>query len=256
MPSRRNGARSRPPLLFVHGGYCDAWCWEPYFLPFFAKNGFAAHALSLRGHGKSLGADLLWAAGLDDYVADVERVAATLPEPPILVGHSMGAAIIERMMATRPIRAGVLLAPLPPLGLMAIATRLATEHPDYARYMSKFDPLRVTAEVLDALEPYYFSDDVDADVLATAARHLNPESPRALMDLSLRLHWMLPPRDAPPVLVIGAGGDRICRPLEVRATARHHGVEALIVPGLAHMLMLERKWEQVASPILQFAARL
>src|SRR5207253_3252615 len=44
---------SRPPLLFVHGGYCDAWCWVPYFLPYFASRGFPSYALSLRGHGES-----------------------------------------------------------------------------------------------------------------------------------------------------------------------------------------------------------
>ena len=40
----------KPPLLFVHGGYCDAWFWEPYFLPWFAAQGYPAYALSLRGH--------------------------------------------------------------------------------------------------------------------------------------------------------------------------------------------------------------
>ena len=84
----------------MHGGYGDAWCWEPYFLPWFAAQGWPAHALSLRGHGTSGGADTLYIAGLDDYVADVEHVAARFAAPPVLIGHSMGAAVIERMMAT------------------------------------------------------------------------------------------------------------------------------------------------------------
>ena len=54
----QNGSR-RPPLLFVHGGYCDAWFWEPYFLPWFAARGYPAYALSLRGHGASGGGDTL-----------------------------------------------------------------------------------------------------------------------------------------------------------------------------------------------------
>src|SRR3954463_348352 len=85
----------KPPLLFVHGGYCDAWCWEPYFLPWFAAKGYAAYALSLRGHGRSAGADTLYMASLADYEADVEAAAAQLGEPPIFIGHSMGAAIVE-----------------------------------------------------------------------------------------------------------------------------------------------------------------
>ena len=49
----------KAPLLFVHGGYCDAWCWDVYFLPWFARRGHAAHALSLRGDGESDGRDML-----------------------------------------------------------------------------------------------------------------------------------------------------------------------------------------------------
>ncbi|HVE48297.1 MAG TPA: alpha/beta fold hydrolase [Casimicrobiaceae bacterium] len=246
----------QPPVLFVHGGYCDAWCWEPFFLPRFAARGHAAYALSLRGHGQSQGRDLLWATGLDDYVADVERVAASLPSPPVLIGHSMGAAIVERLVATRPVRAAALLAPLPPAGLLPVATRLAAEHPDYMFQMSRLDPTRLSAEVLHALQPFYFSERIDRKLVREASKHLNGESPRALMDLSLRLHWALPERDSPPMFVLGVHGDRICRADDVVATAQHHGVTATMLPGLAHMLMLEPEWERAADAILGWIATL
>ncbi|HSQ82657.1 MAG TPA: hypothetical protein VLU54_16250 [Casimicrobiaceae bacterium] len=146
-------------------------------------------------------------------------------------------------------RGAALLAPLPPAGLLQIATRLASEHPDYLMHMSGMDPSRMTEDVLHALRPFYFSADIPASVLVEAARHLNGESPRALFDLSLRLHWALPTRDHRPVFVLGAEGDRICTPEDVRATARHHRVEAAIVPGLAHLLMLEPGWERVVQPL-------
>jgi pimeloyl-ACP methyl ester carboxylesterase len=41
------------PLLFVHGGWHAAWCWDEHFLDFFAERGFHAVAVSLRGHGRS-----------------------------------------------------------------------------------------------------------------------------------------------------------------------------------------------------------
>jgi pimeloyl-ACP methyl ester carboxylesterase len=249
LPARES---ARPPLLFVHGGYCDAWCWEPYFLPWFAAKGYAAHAVSLRGHGASAGAETLYMASLADYEADVEWAAAQLPSPPILIGHSMGAAIVELIVAKRPVRGAALLAPIPPSGLLSVATRLATQHPDYMMQMGGLDPSRLSAAVLEALRPFYFGDDVDPRVLAQAAHHLNGESPRALFDLSLRLHWALPHRDPPPLLVVGAEGDRICRPDDVRATARHHGVEAVLLPGLAHMLMLEPGYATVAAPMLRW----
>jgi pimeloyl-ACP methyl ester carboxylesterase len=249
LPARRS---RRPPLLFVHGGYCDAWCWEPYFLPWFAAKGYPAHALSLRGHGRSAGADTLYMASLADYEADVESAAAQLGEPPIFIGHSMGAAIVELIVAKRPVRGAALLAPIPPSGLLSVATRLATQHPDYVMQMSGLDPSRLSAAVFEALRPFYFGADVDPRVLAQAARHLNGESGRALFDLSLRLHWALPRQEPPPLLVVGAEGDRICLPSDVRATAQHHGVEAHLVPGLAHMLMLEPAFATAATPLLRW----
>lgn len=239
----------RPPLVFVHGGYTDGWCWTPYFLKWFAARGWPAHALSLRGHGGSGGGELLFASGLDDYAGDVERVAGALSEPPVFIGHSMGAAIVERMIATHPRRGAVLLAPVPPTGLATIAARLAVERPDALAHLMRLDPTRLSADVLEALRPFYFSDRVDAAILETASSHIAAESPRAILDLSLRLHWATPRRNRTPLAVIGAEGDRICTPADVRATARHHGVDATIVPGLAHMLMLEPGWERVAEAI-------
>lgn len=248
--ARRNG--QRPPLLFVHGGYCDGWFWDAYFLPWFARQGYAAHALSLRGHGESAGGDSLFVVGLDDYAADVEQIMAQLPAPPILIGHSMGAAVCERLLATRPVRAAALIAPVPPSGLLGIAARLAAESPDALMQMIQFDPTRLSAHVLESLRPYYFSDEVDVAILAEASRHFCAESPRALLDLSLRLHWQLSERGTAPLLVLGAEGDRICAPDDVRATARHHGVNAEILPRLAHMMMLEREWEDPARALLRW----
>jgi len=258
LPGRRGGAASgrRPPLLFVHGGYCDSWCWDPYFLPWFADRGYAAYALSLRGHGESGGRSTLFVTGIDDYAADVETIVARLPAPPVLIGHSMGAAVIERLLGTRPLRAVALLGPVPPAGLLPMAARLATERPDYLMHMSQLDPTRLSTHVLETLRPYYFSADVEPHILNDAARHIGGESPRALLDLSLRLHWQLPERGGVPVFVMGAEGDRICTADDVRATARHYGVEPVLLPGLAHMLMLDRQWEQPASELLRWLQKL
>jgi pimeloyl-ACP methyl ester carboxylesterase len=253
---RTNGNGRKAPLLFVHGGYCDAWCWEPYFLPWFAAQGHPAYALSLRGHGGSGGRETLFVAGIDDYAADVEWAIAQLPVAPILIGHSMGAAIVERLLATRPLRAAALIAPVPPTGLLTLAARLATEQPDYLLHMAQFNPARLSAQVLKVLRPFYFSVDVEPRILAEAIVHLGAESPRVLLDLSLRLHWRLPERGGVPLLVVGSEGDRICTPEEVRATARHHAVEPVILPGLAHMLMLERQWERAARALSTWLASL
>ncbi|MBU3750693.1 MAG: alpha/beta hydrolase, partial [Mycobacterium sp.] len=82
------------PLLFVHGAWHAAWCWDEHFLEFFASRGYRAMALSFRGHGNSPLDKRLRDCSFADYVDDVTSVAGGLPARPVLIGHSMGAATV------------------------------------------------------------------------------------------------------------------------------------------------------------------
>ncbi len=65
-----NGTRPTP-LLFIHGALHGAWCWDVHFLDYFAQHGFIAHAVNLRGHGKSEGGENLRWTRIADFVEDV-----------------------------------------------------------------------------------------------------------------------------------------------------------------------------------------
>ncbi|HYN38889.1 MAG TPA: alpha/beta fold hydrolase, partial [Rhodospirillales bacterium] len=115
--SRKPKGRARPtPLLFVHGAYGGAWVWEQHYLPWFAERGWEAHALSLRGHGESEGAEKVRFARLRDYVADVEQVLAEISPAPVLIGHSLGGMIVQKLLHSTTVPAAVLMASAPPHG--------------------------------------------------------------------------------------------------------------------------------------------
>ena len=251
LPARAEG---KPPLLFVHGGYCDAWCWDPYFLPWFAARGYPSHALSLRGHGASGGRETLFVAGVDDYAVDVGRVVGRLGSAPVLIGHSMGASVVEHLLGKLPLRGAALLAPIPPAGLGSIARRMLALQPEYIVNLQRLDAPHLAGDVLAALRPLYFSNDVAPEVLAEATFHIGAESPRAIIDLTLRWHDRRPDAEITP-FVLGAEGDRVSTPADARATARLYETDATIVPGLAHMMMLERGWQTVAAPLLAWLER-
>ena len=71
----------------------------------------------------------------------------------------------------------------------------------------------------------------------------------------MRLHWAEPQGNS-PVFVMGAAGDQIAVPADVEATAAHHGVEATILPGMGHMLMLEPEWEFAAKALATWMGKL
>src|SRR5450631_4312829 len=113
------------PLIFVHGAFVAAWCWDDHFLPYFAKRGFAAHALSLRGHGGSAGWDSLATASIDDYENDVQRVVQYIGAPLVVVGHSMGGMVVQRCLKKLNAVAAVFMASVPPEGLLGSSMLLA-----------------------------------------------------------------------------------------------------------------------------------
>ncbi len=88
----------RPPLVFVHGAFTSGECWDEYYLGYFASRGYRSIAISLRGHGKSYGRDILWQFGISDYVNDVASVIESLDRKPVLVGHSMGGLVVQNYL--------------------------------------------------------------------------------------------------------------------------------------------------------------
>ena len=43
--------RKGPRIVFVHGMWHGAWCWEEHFVEYFVTRGFPVAAFSFRGHG-------------------------------------------------------------------------------------------------------------------------------------------------------------------------------------------------------------
>lgn len=40
-----------PPIIFLHGSFHGAWCWEEHYIPYFTQLGYPVVALNLRGAG-------------------------------------------------------------------------------------------------------------------------------------------------------------------------------------------------------------
>ncbi|HZV55899.1 MAG TPA: alpha/beta fold hydrolase [Rhodocyclaceae bacterium] len=243
--------RTKPaPLLFVHGAYTGAWCWDEHFLSFFAQAGYASYAVSLSGHGRSRGRERLDHLSISDYVADVAEVAAKLTAPPILIGHSMGGFVVQKYLERHGAAGAVLMCSVPPQGLMSAAFGVMFSHPGL---FSDLNNLMAGGKVaLDSLREALFAQPIGTDDLARFYRWSQPESHRAVWDMSL-FDLPHPSRVAKvPLLVLGAEFDHLMPASTAEMTARSYGVEAEIFPGMGHGLMLERDWREVAQRLLDW----
>ena len=230
-----------PPLLFVHGAWYGAWCFAEHWLPAAAAAGWDAYAVSLRGHGGSETPEAFARVPLRDYEHDVLQAITELPSPPVLVGHSMGGLLVQRVLERyRAAPAGVLLASVPPDHGLESATSLLRHDPAaLVRALAGRQP----APRPDTL----YGPRTDAATARRGIDRLGPESWLATQQL------VLPRRTgelASPLLVIGGSEDRVVPPRAVVRTARRFGVQARLLRGMGHMLMLEPDQDAVLRLML------
>jgi len=242
----------KTPLLFVHGAWHAAWCWDIHFLDYFAEQGFAAHALSLRGHGKSDGHEKLRWTRLSDYVEDISKTVQQLPSTPIIIGHSMGGLLVQKYLEKYTLPGAVLLASVPPAGVLATTVRILRNHPLVFAKINLTLSLFPLVTTVQMVHKTLFSDNMDKEKVTAYAKKLQNESYLGFLDM---LMFSLPkPKKVAktPLLVLGAAYDMLFKPNEIKATARAYETNAEIFDDMAHDMMLEAKWKFVAERILQW----
>jgi len=248
-------ARNAPPILFVHGAWHAAWCWDEYFLDYFAANGYAAHAVSLRGHGGSEGRRGLRRHRIRDYVDDVAAVAAALPTAPIVVGHSMGGFVVQKYLEKRSSPGAFLLASVPPTGALSVFRHLIHDQPlDVLKGNVTLSLYAIVSHPAKA-HRLLFPASMPPEKVNLYHGRLQEESALSWLDC-LALDLVDIKRIASPVAVYGAADDAVVGFKEVMTTATSYKVRPFIFENVAHDMMLDPRWRSVADAMIaQLEAR-
>jgi pimeloyl-ACP methyl ester carboxylesterase len=207
----------------VHGAYEGWWVYRKW-LTFFATNGWTSHAMSLRNHAGSyrIPDEEYVETGVADYVDDVRAVLAWIGRPAVVLGHSLGGLVAQKVAETEPVKALVLLASVGP-------GQLGPHAPDFPLGRPVDSVADTRAEAPDTtLDPDSFERFVDA---------LQPESPRALNEARGRTP-VDRERITCPALVVGAGADQYPMHATDRIAA-FYGCESVMLPNARHGVMIE-----------------
>jgi alpha-beta hydrolase superfamily lysophospholipase len=244
------------PILFVHGAWHDLWCWDDYFMPYFTSKGYHTYALSLRGHGKSSATKPMCFNSAADYTADVAQVTSMITAqhgtPPILFGHSMGGYITQRYLEAHPAPAAVLVASLPVTGCLRFLLKLLRHDPLRALRCGLTLSLKSVFDTPQDARQWLFSEDVPEELVQRWHARLGDESLRVGNIDATFAALPRPERVRAPLLVLGAANDRIFDVDEQQATARAYGTQAVIFPRMAHNMMQETRWQEVADHSLNW----
>ena len=241
------------PALFVHGAGAGPWCWWG-FMERFAAAGYDCHAMALRGHPPSDPVPALGRVRLLDYVDDIHQVLDRLPEA-VLIGHSMGGALVQAVAGTCDAAALILAAPAPVAGVRF-------HRPPWHRWFP-VQAARALPAVLGrgVVRPHLPSmrrmvlNRLPREQHREVFSRCSPESSTALLGLlGGRLRCERGSLQGRPFkrLVVAATADRICIFPMQREIAWQQGAELLVLIDRAHMFMMEPGWERCADRLLSW----
>ena len=237
-PVPRPGA---PAIVLLHGAACGAWVWEEGFGGRLAAAGHAVFAFDF-ARGSSAAP-----ASLSDFAEDARAALASIRRPAVLVGHSLGGLIAQRLLPDAAVMGAALLAPVPPEGLAWANWRLAMADPPLWRAVSRMtDPVMPEAE-LPLLRRALFSRALPESAAARHLRRMGGESRVALLEAqspqAIPPAWSL----GKPCVVYGSRRDKLIPADTVVRTAAWHAAPFLLLEETGHAMMLDAGREGLAD---------
>lgn len=239
--------KSRADIVFVHGAWHGAWCWEENFMEYFAQRGYTNHALNLRGHGGDFSSEILQSTRISDYVDDVLSLTEILKGSPILIGHSMGGFIIQKYLEKYHAKAAILLASVPQNGALNLNLRFLIKHPNQYLKVHTRRCTKILLEEDNFIKNSLF-ETLEPDKQAYYFKQMQNEPYAVFWDM-LILDLPDVSKIRTPMLVLGAENDYLVRPHQVKKTAKVYNADSFIFPKMGHDMMLDADWETVAAKI-------
>lgn len=234
------GGSQGPPLVFVHGAGGSRLHWPPSLR---RLAGYRALAIDLPGHGDSPAGDDAsidaFAHGLTNWCASVDA------RRPVLVGHSMGAAIaLTAALAGPAVLAGLV--------LIGAGARLKVN----PQLLEDVGQPTTFAAAVDQILTWSFAAQADPRMVELARARLLETGPVVLAaDLRACDRFDVAERLAEihlPTLIVVGRNDRMT-PLRLSEALQSGiaGARLQVVEAAGHMVMLERP-EAVAAALQSF----
>lgn len=236
-------------ILFVHGAWHGAWCWEKYFVPFFAAAGYDCVTFNLPKHDKPGQIKGVNKLSLDDYVEALKTQVQKLDEQPIIIGHSLGGLILQKYLETEPCKKAILLASVPPKGVLG--TTLNFLKKGYAiKSLLTFNMFNLVNSPEKA-KWAFFSDNLPDHELLEYTQNLCGESFKLFLQ-ALRPNININYHNKIPLLVVAAADDTVISVKDNEYTAQYYDADLLVLENIAHDVMLDVTYQKAARAILNW----
>lgn len=259
--------KSHGTILLIHGLWVTPSSWEK-FKGYFEGRGHGVIASPWPGLTKDVAAmrhdpSGLNGIGIAEVIAHYTRIIRSLPEPPIIMGHSYGGLITQLLVDRGLAAAGVAIDSVPPKGILILplSTYLALT-PAFLQpgtfkktFMFTFRKWwRVFASTLSEPEARaeYEREVIPApgrSIFQAALSNVTPDSPATVNFRN---------SSRAPLLFIGGEKDVIMPAALNRRNFRKYQASSAVTeykefPGRSHYIIAEKGWEEVAEYALEWA---
>jgi pimeloyl-ACP methyl ester carboxylesterase len=259
----------RTPVVFIHGLWLHASSWDPW-IDRFAEEGYAPVAPGWPGDPATVelaraNPDSIADHGIEEVTAHYAGLIGKLPAPPVIIGHSFGGMIAEKLLGENlgaaaiaidaaqikgvlPLPLSALRSTLPVFKNPANAHRAVSLTAEQFRY--SFGNA-VPAEESDALYERWVIPAPGKPLFEAAGANFAPHSP-AKVDTGNS--------ERGPLLLIMGGRDHTVPEAITKSTLKQYrGSDAVTdlaeFPDRGHSLTIDSGWRAVAGECLSWLAK-
>jgi pimeloyl-ACP methyl ester carboxylesterase len=251
-------------IVFIHGAWMTPLCWEK-FQGFFNQRGYECIAPAWPHKDKPVD-ELrrnppapLEGLGVTEIVDHYARIIQTLPESPILIGHSFGGLFVQILLDRGLGAAGVAIDSAPPKGVLPLEwSALKSNAGVLLKWMAWNKVVTLSFEEFQ----YAFVHTLpEEEQRAAYERHVVPETGRVFFQAGLAL---LDPHSAvevdfnnnrrAPLLLISGAEDHIVPATMSRSNYEKYRDSSATTDfkefhGRTHWIIAQQGWEEVAGYI-------
>jgi alpha-beta hydrolase superfamily lysophospholipase len=260
---------TKPPVMFIHGLWLHASSWFDW-IEACKEAGYEATAPGWPDEADTIEAaraepDAQAGHGVDDVVHHYAELIAELDRPPVLIGHSFGGTIVQRLLGDGVGAAGVAIDAAPIKGVLRLPfSSLRSAFPVLRNPANRTRTVSLTAEQFR----YAFCNAIPADESDELwARWTIPSPGRPIFQAataSLTPHSAVEVEtgnDARgPLLLVAGGKDHTVPAAITRSTLKRYRhakatTEIIELPDRGHSLVIDSGWREVADTCLAWLAR-